>query len=273
MTADHENIVRLLNTAGGTDLSKYNESFLVKSIENRMKATGIDTIKDYRSLLELDSGEADRLLDSLNIKYSEFFRNQLTFAVMERIVLPDLIQKHKGCNRNEIRIWSAACSGGQEAYSMAILLEELRAIDNYQHKYRIFATDCRESQLKEAEKGQYLTAALNNVSLKRVNQWFDRQGDVYIINPILKENIDFSLFDLCHDSHACPPASIFGDFDIIFCANVLFYYRPEYCEYILAKTCGCLAGDGYIVTGESERGIIMNYSYREAFPQSAIFRA
>jgi chemotaxis protein methyltransferase CheR len=271
MTKDTENIIRLLETARSIDLSKYNESFLAKSFENRMKAIGTLSGKDYCALLAQDSGEADRLLESLNIRYSEFFRGPLTFAVMERIVLPDLIQKCAGGNRNEIRIWSAACSGGQEPYSMAILLEELRGGSD-RFKYRIFATDCSESRLQEARRGHYLPSVLNNVSLKRLNQWFDRQGDLYAVNPGLKANIDFSLFDLCLETPACPPASIFGDFDIIFCANVLLYYNTDHCKTMLFRTRECLADGGYIVTGESERGIITNYHYREAFPQSAIFR-
>jgi chemotaxis protein methyltransferase CheR len=272
MTANLENIIHLLNQARGIDLSKYDESFLIKSFEKRMEATQTDSKEDYCALLENDPNEAGRLLGSLNINYSVFFRNPLTFSVLESIVLPDLIQKRRNSKRSEIRVWSAACAGGQEAYSIAILLEELAGIDNDKHKYRIFATDCCESQLQEAGKGQYTVAALNNLSLKRLNQWFTRLGDIYIIDPGLKEHIDFSLFDLCAGQLACPPASIFGDFDIVFCSNLLFYYKPDYCKIILAKAGGCLANDGYMVTGEVERGIIIKYHYREVYPYSAIFR-
>ncbi|MEI7664139.1 MAG: CheR family methyltransferase, partial [Bacteroidota bacterium] len=107
---------------------------------------------------------------------------------------------------------------------------------------------------------------------RRIQQWFTKEGDVFKIKPELKECLDFSVFDLFSDRLSSPPASIFGDFDLVFCANLLFYYKPEFRAFILAKMEKCLANGGYLVTGETEREILTRYGYREVFPQSAIFR-
>jgi chemotaxis methyl-accepting protein methylase len=152
------------------------------------------------------------------------------------------------------------------------LLEELKNGDSGKLDYCIFATDQNESQVNEARRGEYSAYALNNLSLKRVNRWFTSHGDTYIVSPELKVNIDFARFDLFSESLSSPPESIFGDFDLVLCANLLFYYKKEYREAILGKAGNCLAEGGLLVVGETEREILMNYGYCEVFPQSGIFR-
>ncbi|NTW31848.1 MAG: hypothetical protein HGB12_04355 [Bacteroidetes bacterium] len=255
-----------------SDISIYDEIFLLKSLQRRMKFTNCFVIDEYFKLIEQNYEEAISFFDSLHICYSEFFRNPLTFAVLEHILLPELIQKMKNTNRKEIRIWSTACAAGQEAYSIAMLLEELKNANNKEIKYRIFATDISESQLQEAIKGEYPASALNNLNMKRAEQWFIKQGEIYSIKPELRKRINFSAFDLLNKQTNSPPVSIFGDFDLIICANLLFYYNYEFQKIILKKATNCLANGGYLVTGESERNILMNCNYHEAYPHSAIFQ-
>ena len=108
--------------------------------------------------------------------------------------------------------------------------------------------------------------------MKRVNQWFTKHSDIYTVIPELKEHIDFSVFDLFSENLIAPPASIFGDFDLVICANLLFYYKPEFQEVIIEKTGKCMAKDSYLVVGEAEREILKKLNYCEEFPQSAIFQ-
>lgn len=254
------------------DVSKYGEQFLSNTLQKRFREIQCTNADDYLEVIEQNTGEAGSFLNSLQISYSEFFRNSLTFSVLEQIILPSLIQKKKDSKRKEIRIWSAACSGGQESYSLAMLMEELRNGDAEKFSYRIFATDQNEALLNEARKGHYTGNALNNMNLKRANQWFTKKGDTYTVKQELKNNIDFSVFDLFNKQYSCPPVSIFGEFDIVVCANLLFYYKNEYRVAILEKTGNCLAAGGYLVTGETERQILIDHNYGEAFPQSAIFQ-
>ncbi len=102
------------------DISVYDDSYLLKSIEKRKFTAGVKNTVDYCGMIEENSTEADAFYHSLNITYSQFFRDPLNFALLETLIIPRLInQKPDG---SEIRVWSAGCSSGQEAYSIAMLL-------------------------------------------------------------------------------------------------------------------------------------------------------
>src|ERR1035437_8768405 len=180
----------------GIDLSKFEDSFLKKSVLKRMDETFCKTEVIYYTYLEQNQFESELFLNSLQISYTEFFRNSLTFSVLEKIIIPSIVLKKASSNRNEIRIWSAACAGGQETYSLAMLLKEFSNGHGEKINFRIFATDQSETQIQEAELGLYHESSLNQVNLKRTKQWFTKKGNLYSVKPELKENIDFSVFDL-----------------------------------------------------------------------------
>jgi chemotaxis methyl-accepting protein methylase len=267
-----QHIEVILLRSSGMDVSKYDPAFLVRSLQKRVLETGCGTVEEYCALLEQSTPERSAFTDSLQISYSEFFRNPLTFAVLEQIVLPSIMLKKSNSGRREIRVWSAACAGGQEAYSLAILLEELIQCRAGNCTYRIFATDQSEKQVLDAKRGLYAAPALNGLNFKRAGAWFTSQGEDFAVLPELKEHIEFSTFDLLNEELNCPPASIFGDFDLVVCANFLFYYKDRYRKTVLGKTGTALAHDGYLISGETEREILMREQYREVFPQSAIFQ-
>ncbi len=272
MNEKHRHITELLLRSYGDDASRYDSSFLNKSIQRRITETLCESAEAYYILLEQNYEEGKRFFDSLHISHSGFFRNPLTFAVLERIILPAMVVQTKKTKQKEIRIWSAACAAGQEPYSLAMLLEELKNGDNEKFNYRIFATDQNETQVNEARTGQYAAEALNSLNLMRVKQWFTKNGETYTVKPELKKNIDFSVFDLFSELFSCPPSSIFGDFDLVVCANLLFYYNPVYRKIILEKTGKSMANGGFLVTGEAERDMLKNYNFHEVYPQSGIFQ-
>lgn len=257
--------------SNGIDVSKFDNSFVEKSLQKRLAETECGSIEAYCAFLRHNSGEKAIFIDSLSISYSEFFRNPLTFAVLERDILPSLLLKKKNNPHREIRVWSTACAGGQETYSLAILFEELKNSGAHNFTYRIFATDQHEAQVQKAMNGKYASASLDNLSLKRANTWFVRRGDVYTVAPELKEHIDFSTFDLLNSEISCPVTSIFGDFDLVVCANLLFYYKEKYRNIILEKAAHSLAHGGYLMTGETERDIVMRAHFHGVFPHAAIF--
>lgn len=261
-----------LKQVSGLDISMYDESFLVNSIEKRVQETHCDSFEDYRGYLEHNPEEGKTFVESLQIHFSEFFRDPLTYALLERVIIPELIQKKVANQQKEIRIWSAGCAAGQEAYSIAILLEEMTTSTTPSLNYRIFATDLDEDILSVARLGHYPAVSLQNVSLKRVQTWFTRQGESYAIQPALQRHVDFSIFDLIQEERSCPAASIFGEFDLVFCCNLLIYYQPLYRKRILDKFVRCLTRDAYLVTGETERAIALAHHYSEVYPSAAILR-
>lgn len=265
-------IIEQINEMLNLDLSAFDEDFLLSMIEKRIDATNHLIPDSYLQFMAGNPEEKELLLGTLQVGFSEFFRNPLTFATLEQIVLPALVLAKRNAPSNEIRAWSAASAAGQEAYSVAMLLEELKSGSNIDLRYRIFATDLSEKILGEAQLGKYSSSALKNVSLKRVERWFTKSGDYYAVDPGLKRNIDFSAFDLLDPTMGSPAASIFGSFDLVFCANILFYYQPKQQKNILDKIAKCLSLEGFIVTGEIEREILLKLGYTEIFPHSAIFR-
>jgi chemotaxis protein methyltransferase CheR len=266
---DEENIIAQLE-GQGVDVSIFDDSFLLKSLKKRMTLSGNHTVKDYCNYLQQIEDEASIFLDSLNVNFSEFFRNTLAFACLEQIVLPKLIEKKR--KGKEIRIWSAACSAGQEAYSIAILFDELIERTKSNKGYRIFATDINQKELIKSKKGVYNRSVVGNVTLNRIQTYFTQRGETFTIRPNLKKHIDFSFFDLLQGDLLSPSTSIFGEFDLVFCSNLLFYYNPESRQRILEKITNNLAPGGYLITDNAEREIVKGNGFREVFVNSAIFQ-
>ncbi|MDD4490062.1 MAG: hypothetical protein PHD30_06125 [Paludibacter sp.] len=255
------------------NISQYDENFLINSAKRRCYATNCKTLEDYLELLEDSEIERMTYFDSLQIVYSSFFRNPLTFNVLETIVLPELISKIKNSKSKDLRIWSAACAAGQEAYSIAMLVEEVKSChDSTNCNCLIFATDKDEEQIEQAHRGQYARHMLDNINLKLLDKWFIKQSNTFFIKPELKEKICFSVFDLFDNHYTSPPSSIFGDFDLVFCVNLLFYYKEKYRKIMLEKIKGAMGDNAYLVTGETEREILINHHFKEIYPQAAIFR-
>jgi len=272
MTEKNKKINKLIFQHHGIDLSKYEDAFLNKSIQKRMKETFFESEAAYYSYLEQSQVESGIFMKSLQISYTEFFRNTLTFSVLEKILIPSIARRKAKSNRNMVRIWSAACAAGQETYSLAMLFNEYSTCHGEKINFRIFASDQSEAQIQDALLGEYPEQALNSLNLKRVNRWFTKIGDIYTVKPVLKEGIDFSVFDLLSKQFSCPPTSIFGDFDLIVCANLLFYYKPEYQQKIIQKAINCLSPNGYLITGETERDILLKSGLHEIYPQTGIFQ-
>lgn len=254
------------------DISMYETSFLERVIKTRMTALSIEDKDDYLLFLDKVPGESSEMIDLLSNSYSAFFRNTLTYSFLEHVILPALIGQKIKKNELEIRIWSAACASGQEAYSIAILLDEIVQRAKHPMACHIFATDINVDELHKAQRGVYQAAAVENVSLKRIRKYFTTQGYNFIVERSLEKYIDFSVFDLLSEQGNCPPASVYGNFDMVFCSNLLFYYRGEYRQRIIDKAGNCLAAGGFLITGETEREMVKENNYREVFHSSGIFQ-
>ena len=270
MSEMNRNIVELFMNKHGMDISMFDESFVNKTVLQRIEFTGCLDLSDYSRFVAENEKEAALFTGLLQVSYSEFFRNPLTFSVLESIVLPEIIFRKRSNKSKEIRIWSAACAGGHEPYSLAMILENLIE-RNDKMRYRIFGTDQNETQISKARLGEYNKESVGNVRQKQLEKWFVQSGNSYSIIPELKKHIKFSVFDLL-SKHSSPPESIFGDFDLILCANILFYYKPAVQKIIMDKIRDSLAEDGLLITGEAEREILKTGKFKEVFPQSAIFR-
>jgi chemotaxis protein methyltransferase CheR len=249
-----ENTIAMMYTVSGRDLAVYDESFLEDSLERRRQATGIDSASGYVHFLEENEKEAESLLQSLTITFSQFFRDPLTYSILEQQILPQMICRKSGVG--EIRIWSAGCASGQEAYTMAMILSDLGEATGKPVRFRIFATDVSEEALIAARTGIYDKDAMQNVTSKRVADYFCKKGTQYSIIPQLKNHVFFSKYDLLDALSAHPAESIFGDFDIVICSNLLFYYKKDLQIIIMDKLKKSMSANGVLVTGETEKSFI-----------------
>jgi chemotaxis methyl-accepting protein methylase len=273
MSQEIQEIIAIMKGRHGRDVSCYHESFLAKCLRHRLMAAGSQDGQAYGRLLDQNPAEGKALWRSLQNTYSQFFRNPLAFAILEQLVLPALLQEMDASGRPEIRIWSAACAAGQEAYSVAILLDELTVAQGRGPCYRIFATDIDEAQLAAGRRGLYDQAALQKVRCQHLRDYFQPQGQAHRVMPRLRERVDFSFYDLLDERLLSPPASIYGGFDLILCSNLLFYYRPDLQRSILDKAVRCLAPGGYLVSGQAERALVEQCgALRAVAPPPPVFR-
>ena len=161
-----------------------------------------------------------------------------------------------GNRRNELRIWSAACSSGQEPYSINIIYDEVRRLrPGVLSPLKIIATDISASMLKEASEGSYDNMSIaRGMPEERKNRYFDKDGSFWRIKPALKENIIFHEINLMKDF------SLIGKFDLIFCRNVLIYFSSELKKSILERLANSIYPGGYLILGGSES--VTNYTSR-----------
>ena len=269
-----DQVIQVMRQAHGHDLSLFDEVFLAKSLERRIAgAVAEEDTAAYLQRLAEDRTEADALFQSLNIGYSEFFRDPLVFALLEKLVLPGLVEAKGKTGPAELRVWSAGCSAGQEAWSVAILLEDLSVAQQRPVPFRIIATDVSDAALAVARQGVYDHTAVQNVRVKHLRNFFSAEGESYVVASQLRARVDFSTYDLLDERSVCPPVSLYGAFDLILCCNLLFYYRPETRRHILDKVCRALGPGGYFVTGEVDREFVAQHDgFSAVAPPAAVFQ-
>ncbi|OIP29992.1 MAG: hypothetical protein AUK47_26160 [Deltaproteobacteria bacterium CG2_30_63_29] len=264
-------LVERMQRAHGLDLGVYDLGHLGKTVEKQRLAKGCATLTAYLELLT-DRGEAEGLVASLANHHSELFREPLLFAQLEQRILPALATTKGVSNPSELRVWSAGCAAGQEAYSLAILLLELSQGRDAPVPFRIFATDLSTEQLALAKAGTYAESALRNVRLGHLERWFTRRGATFEAVPELRERVSFSRHDLLDADSECPKESICGQFDLVLCCNVLFYYRPDSQRVILDKLGKCLVTGGVLATGQAERNTVSAFGLQAMAVPSTLFR-
>lgn len=234
--------------------------------------TSVYSEDDYCQILLNNSEEALLFHDSLSNFHSEFFRNPLTFAVLEQVIFPRLFNEIANNHTHGVRIWSAGCSAGQEPYSLAMLTDSCKKSSSLSVTCLIFATDKSFKQLEMARQGIFDLNSIQNTRLSYLSNYFSNSGNLYTINDSIKGKVDFSYYDLLDLESTAPASSIYGDFDLIMCSNLLFYYRPEIQKRILTKFKRSLRPGGFLVTGEAEIGIIKEFgSFRQFMPAAPVF--
>lgn len=244
-------IVDFIKEYSDLDFNGYRESMLERRINKRLPPSASKSMGDYYDYLKSHPEEVDILIDVLTINVSWFFRDSLTFEFLSKI-LDEVIKKKIKGGEKCIRVWSSGCSLGEEAYSAAMIINDILFKEQTNFKQHVFATDIDRSALLAAKKGSYSSDAVKNIKQGQFSAYFSSRGTENELDPLIKKQVSFSFFDLLDKKLISPPDSIFGDFDLILCRNVLIYYDMEYQKIIFNKLYRSLRKDGYLVLGETE---------------------
>lgn len=246
---DLNKISELLLEKNLKDISLFDPAYIKKSVDLRLKTLGLKDAVKYYQLLCSNENESALLLKSLFNNFSCFFRDGLSFSYLEQNILPSLAARKSG---GELRIWSACCAAGQEAYSLAILISDFSEMRRLPLRRSIIATDISEDALSSARRAVYDENTVSNVKLGHLNKYFKISKNEYSIIPSLKQQVQFAHYDLLDSSTAFPPESIYGSFDLVMCTNLLIYYRPAVRKRIVFKLINSLSEGGYLIAGETE---------------------
>ncbi len=241
---EYAQIFALLRRSFNIDFSKYRTGTVTRRILRRFEMKGVHSIDDYVPIITSDADELEALYHDLLIGVTEFFRDPAAFDYLEKVVVPELISLTR--DTDEIRVWSACCATGEEAYSLAITFKEVADACNYQGKITIFATDVHKRSLESASIGVYGSDRLANVSPERLARYFRQDmGDSWRISPEIRKLVVFAPHNVISD----PP---FTKTDLVCCRNMLIYLQQEAQERVLTTFHYALKVSGVMFLGSSE---------------------
>jgi len=198
---------------------------------------GYETFADYFAAMSKDEKLRSEFLDRMTINVSEFWRNPNRWQLLRERFLPDMLRR-----AGRLSLWSAACSTGEEPYTLAMILDAHGALD----RAAILATDIDEGALAKAQRGAYPERSIRDVPPEFVRKYFTEENGEYRVLERLKRAVTFRKQDLLRDP--------FGDrYDLIVCRNVLIYFTEDAKRMLYAKFAGALKPGGLLFVGSTEQ--------------------
>jgi len=236
-------IYGLLRSRTGHDFSDYKERTFQRRIQRRMQVVQTTKLDEYAERLQKDPDEVHSLFRDLLIGVTDFFRDVTAFQALETLVIPKLFEG-RGAD-DEVRVWVAGCSTGEEAYSIAILLREQAERLVAPPKVQVFATDIDEAAMGVARAARYPANLVKEVSPERLTRFFVNEAGMYQVVKELRDMCIFSTHSVIRD----PP---FSRLDLISCRNLLIYLKPTLQAQIIPLFHYSLRSGGYLFLGGSE---------------------
>lgn len=224
--------------------------FLESRLTRRMETTGTKTYQDYYLLLKSPRGaeELKFLMDEITTNETYFFRNVPQLAALENKLLPELVEVKNKMGFRKLRIWSAASSSGEEAYTMAMILLEKRATLLKDWIIEIVGTDINETVIAQAKEGIYNAYSVRNIPDLYKRKYIREDNGKFILAPEVKKFVTFNKLNLYEDSKMI----FMKSFDFIFCANVLIYFDTASKSKVVQHFYNNLQPYGYFFVGQSE---------------------
>lgn len=228
----------------GFDFREYRRTTLVRRLARRLQSRGVETYREYAKVLQNDPAEYEKLFNYLTINVTDFFRDEVSFKVLEEIVLPTVISRNNECGKS-FRIWSAGCSTGEEPYSVAILIVEFlgRNIKNWDVK--ILATDIDSNALECAEEGVFTLKKVANIRKPWLEKYFIPYNKRFQVKSVLRRLVVF-------ENHNLVNGLPYRDIDLVVCRNVLIYFTPQLQSLALGKFYEAMKDGAFLFLGKAE---------------------
>ena len=238
----------LIRKHTGLDFPDEKRYLLESRIKPRLLAQGMPDFETYADRLEQgDTREIARLVNAVTINETAFFRHPSQFEALEDTIFPELARRRQE-QAGPLRLWSAACSAGDEAYSLAILIREALAPHHPHMDHQLVGTDIDTEVLEKAQAGRYRKRAVRNVPPAYLRKYFDRSGEAFVVDPSIRDMVEFRTLNLTD----ARDMRQMRNFDLIMCANVLIYFNEASKKDVLRGLHRALRPGGYLFVGGSE---------------------
>jgi two-component system CheB/CheR fusion protein len=240
---DFEALLQFLKDSRNFDFTGYKRSSLMRRVDRRMQQADIETYADYLDLLQIQPEEFTALFNTILINVTSFFRDPDAWNHLRDDALPKVIAARKPSD--PIRVWSAGCASGQEAYTAAILLAEILGPEQFRDRVKIYATDVDEEALNQSRHAIYHEADMKAVPDELKEKYFEHQGQRYSFRSDLRRSVIFGRNDLVQDA---PISRV----DLLICRNTLMYFNAETQAKIVTRFHFAMNEDAVLFLGKAE---------------------
>ncbi|HEX3867747.1 MAG TPA: protein-glutamate O-methyltransferase CheR, partial [Gemmatimonadaceae bacterium] len=240
---DLESLLEYLKQSRGFDFTGYKRASLERRVVKRMRSVGCAAFGEYLDYLEVHPEEFEALFNTVLINVTSFFRDAPTWEYLSSTVIPELIAHHEP--GAPLRVWSAGCASGEEAYTLAIVLAEALGLDRFRDMVKIYATDVDEDALGRARQAVYTARDVTDISPNLLEKYFEILDDKYVFRKDLRRHVIFGRHDLIQDA---PISRI----HMLVCRNTLMYFNAETQAKILQRFQFALNDHGVLFLGRAE---------------------
>ena len=239
---DFEALLQYVKDSRGFDFTGYKRSSLRRRVDRQMANVGVPSYEAYQDLLEVQPDEFTDLFNTVLINVTSFFRDADAWAHLRTEILPGLLERKKG---EQIRVWSAGCATGQEAYTLALILADELGVEEFRRRVKIYATDVDEDALSEARQATFSERDLRNIPPPMVEKYFEPAGQRLTFLKELRRAVIFGRNDLVQDA---PISHV----DLLCCRNTLMYFNAETQANIVQRLHFALEEHGVLFLGKAE---------------------
>ncbi len=257
-----EELLVYLKRSRGFDFGGYKRSSLGRRIRKRMQTVNIERFGDYVDYLEVHPDEFAELFNTILINVTGFFRDPTAWEALREQVLQRVLTSKKP--DEPIRVWSAGCASGQEAYTVAILLAEGLGLDAFRDRVKIYGTDVDADALNQARQAVYTRREVEGIPAELLSKYFEETGERRSFRKDLRRSVIFGRHDLIQDA----PIS---RLDLLTCRNVLMYFNAETQGRILDRFHFAVNEDGFLMLGKAEMLLSQNNSFQSVDLKRRLF--